>query len=42
MLNYIVPLVESWLPVFNEYLVPLLCCVVIAFVPALVYSLFRG
>lgn len=42
MLRYIIPLIESWLPVFNEYLIPCLCLVVIAFVPVLIFSFFRG
>lgn len=42
MLRFVIPLVESWLPLFQEYLIPMVALVVIAFVPAFVYSLFRG
>lgn len=42
MFDKIIPLIASWLPIFDEYLIFALAGVVIMFVPVLVYSFFRG
>jgi len=41
MLRFVIPLVKSWLPIWNEYLIYGLGLIILAFVPAFVYSFFR-
>ena len=41
MRNYIIPLIESWLPIWNTYLVDLFVLGFIAFVGCFIHSLFR-
>lgn len=41
MLDSMIPLWESWLPFWNEYMIPLFCLGVIMFVVSLVRNLLR-
>lgn len=41
MIQYIVPLIVSWMPIFNSYLIYYLAAIIIAFVPVFVYSIFK-
>ena len=41
MINYMIPLIESWLPIWNEYLIDVFCLAFIAFVGCFLHSLFR-
>lgn len=41
MLEFIIPLLASWLPVWNVYIIPLFCLAFIAFVGCFLRNLLR-
>lgn len=41
MRNFIIPLIESWLPIWDAYLVDLFALAFIAFVGCFIHYLFR-
>ena len=41
MINFIIPLVKCWLPIWNEYLVYVFCMGFVAFVGCFIHYVFR-
>lgn len=41
MISYMIPLVQSWLPIWNEYLVYFFALGFLAWVPSAIIAFFR-
>lgn len=42
MLNHIIAILNVWMPIWDVYLLPILCLCFVAFVPKFVYHIVRG
>lgn len=41
MIRYVIPLLESWMPIWNEYMVDVFCLGFIAFVGCFIHYVIR-